>query len=343
MSFESYKFNGLTGLANLGNTCFLNSTLQCLSHTYELNDFLKKETYKKKLNNIPDTLVLLEWDKLREMIWSENCVISPGGFIQIIQKIANIKNRDIFTGYAQNDLPEFLLFLIDCFHNALHRKVTMNINGNIQNKKDELAKKCYNMIKTMYTNDYSEFLDIFYGIHVSNIYSVDGEILTQTPEPYFLISLPIPQNNKNPTLEDCFDLYTKEELLTDENQFIYKDSKIDALREIKFWKFPDILVIDLKRFNNNAKKNKILITFPLENFNVSQYCIGYNKDLYVYDLYGICNHSGGVMGGHYTSYIKNANGKWYHFNDTQVTEIDNLDSLISNKAYCFFYRKKIIK
>jgi ubiquitin C-terminal hydrolase len=219
----------------------------------------------------------------------------------------------------------------------------MNINGNIQNKKDELAKKCYNMIKTMYTNDYSEFLDIFYGIHVSNIYSVDGEILTQTPEPYFLISLPIPQNNKNPTLEDCFDLYTKEELLTDENQFIYKDSKIDALREIKFWKFPDILVIDLKRFNNNAKKNKILITFPLENFNVSQYCIGYNKDLYVYDLYGICNHSGGVMGGHYTSYIKNANGKWYHFNDTQVTEIDNLDSLISNKAYCFFYRKKIIK
>tara|TARA_Y100000389_G_scaffold204946_1_gene261116 strand:+ start:152 stop:1183 length:1032 start_codon:yes stop_codon:yes gene_type:complete len=343
MSFESYKFNGLTGLANLGNTCFLNSTLQCLSHTYELNDFLKKETFKKKLNNIPDTLVLLEWDKLREMIWSENCVISPGGFIQIIQKIANIKNRDIFTGYAQNDLPEFLLFLIDCFHNALHRKVTMNINGNIQNKKDELAKKCYNMIKTMYTNDYSEFLDIFYGIHVSNIYSVDGEILTQTPEPYFLISLPIPQNNKNPTLEDCFDLYTKEELLTDENQFIYKDSKIDALREIKFWKFPDILVIDLKRFNNNAKKNKILITFPLENFNVSQYCIGYNKDLYVYDLYGICNHSGGVMGGHYTSYIKNANGKWYHFNDTHVTEIDNLDSLISNKAYCFFYRKKIIK
>jgi ubiquitin C-terminal hydrolase len=61
----------------------------------------------------------------------------------------------------------------------------------------------------------------------------------------------------------------------------------------------------------------------------------------VYDLYGICNHSGGVQGGHYTSFIKNANGKWYHFNDTNVTEIEE-NKLISPKAYCLFYRKKTV-
>ena len=62
--------------------------------------------------------------------------------------------------------------------------------------------------------------------------------------------------------------------------------------------------------------------------------------LYVYDLCGICNHSGGVFGGHYTSFVKNANGKWYHFNDSSVDEITDLNKLISPKSYCFFYRKK---
>jgi ubiquitin C-terminal hydrolase len=108
-----------------------------------------------------------------------------------------------------------------------------------------------------------------------------------------------------------------------------------------FFSLPDILVIDLKRFNNNMKKNNSLIEFPLEDLDLSKYVIGYNKEDYIYDLYGVCNHSGSLMGGHYTAFVKNANGKWYHFNDTRISELSDNNKVITPQAYCLFYRKKI--
>jgi ubiquitin carboxyl-terminal hydrolase 8 len=343
MNFEKYSDKGLSGLANLGNTCFMNSCMQVLSHTYELNIFLENESYKKKIKNKLDSTILIEWDNLRKIMWNDNCIVSPGKFLKTVQGLSQIKGIDIFTGFSQNDLPEFLLFIIDCFHNSISREVNMYIQGKPENDTDEIAIKCYEMIKNMYSKEYSEIWNIFYGVHISKITSInDDKLINYTPEPYFMIDLPIPINNKSPDLYDCFDLYSEGEVLEGDNAWYNEETKQmeNIKKTIQFWSLPNILVIDFKRFNSKNVKNQILISFPLENLNLSKYVVGYKKESYIYDLYGICNHSGGVHGGHYTSYIKNANNKWYHFNDTIVSEVALLDSLISPKAYCLFYRKR---
>ena len=202
MTLNKYKNKGLTGLTNLGNTCFINSCIQILSHTYELNNFLDKEQYKTRLNNKYDSVLLLEWDNLRQLLWSNNCIVSPGKFIKTIQKLAQIKDMELFTGYSQNDLPEFLLFVIDCFHNSLSREIKMTISGAVENETDTVAVKCFEMVKNMYSKEYSEVWNLFYAVHVSEISKLEtGERIKITPEPYFMIDLPIPDNNKNPSFQ----------------------------------------------------------------------------------------------------------------------------------------------
>jgi ubiquitin C-terminal hydrolase len=275
-------------------------------------------------------------------LWKENCIVSPVKFVSVVQKLAKIKGQELFTGFNQNDLPEFLIFVIDCFHNALSREVNMTIQGDVKDDKDNIAVKCFERIKQMYEKDYSEIWNMFYGIHVSQLENTaTNEIVSITPEPYFIINLPIPENNKEPSLIDCFNLYVEGELL-DGVKSEKTGEKYAAKKRLMFWSFPNILVIDIKRFNSNNRKNQVFVDFPLENLDLSKYVIGYNNESFVYDLYAVCNHSGSSLGGHYTSFVKNANGKWYHYNDTSVSEVSLKQQIKSPKAYCFFYRKRQI-
>ena len=55
----------------------------------------------------------------------------------------------------------------------------------------------------------------------------------------------------------------------------------------------------------------------------------------MYQLFSVLVHSGGAHGGHYFAYIKSLDdGKWWHFNDTNVTQFES--ESISEEMYKIF-------
>ena len=201
------------------------------------------------------------------------------------------------------------------------------------------------MLKQIYSKEYSEIMGSFYGIYVSEIISQDGRTRhVLKPEQYFILDLPVVDNNMfAATVYDCFDFFTKTEVLENENAWFNEKTlqKENIKKQILFWNFPNILVISLKRFSADGQhKLNTKIDFPIENLDLARYIKGYTPSSFVYDLYGICNHSGGVLGGHYTAYVKTSQNKWFHYNDTSVDPVLRPSDLISSNAYCLFYRKK---
>jgi ubiquitin carboxyl-terminal hydrolase 8 len=364
---------GLTGLVNLGNTCFLNSCIQILNNTDELFNLLNIIYNEQKIKDIPESKVITEWIELRSLMWTNNGTVSPNKFVHNIHELATIKNIEIFTGWAQNDMTEFLLFIIDCMHMSISKSTEEN-NISVKNHKTDFL----NFI----SKDYSIIKELFYGFYITEISSFDDKknIHSVNKQIFFIIDLPIPidlNGSEHPiNIYDCFNLYTKDELLDGENSWFNEktNSKEAILKKTKFLIFPKILVITFKRFINNnvgIHKNNVFIDFPIDELNLKDYIyipplppppsapstrkrkttLSTNAAKLlpaemeitsppVYNLYGVCNHYGNVLGGHYTSFVKNTNNKWIHYNDTQVQIVDNPKLVVNQMAYCLFYKLK---
>jgi ubiquitin carboxyl-terminal hydrolase 8 len=330
---------GKAGLMNLGNTCFLNACLQILNHTYELNDIYTTIFATHSRKNLPETVFFKEWVDLHNLLWTQDGVVSPLRFVQTVHHLAQLKGRDLFTQFSQNDIHEFIHLFIETIHTSISRKINIEITGTPRNQIDKLAIQCYSYLQTSYKNEYSEIMKIFYGIYVSKIAGVNnGTTYSTKPELFFILDLPIPVVGGN--IYDCLDLFVKEEIMDGDNSWRNEETgkTENVIKSIAFWNLPDILIISFKRFSPcGRRKRQDNIDFPMKMLDLSPYICGYNPQKYKYNLFGVCNHFGNCGGGHYTSFVNNYLDEWIHFNDGNVDVYS--ETVVSPAAYCLFYRR----
>ena len=344
MDLTRYNDKGLIGLHNLGNTCYINACIQILSNTYELHDVLHSKSFQKHLKNDDDGVITKEWNDLQNVMWSKNGKLSPQRFIHFVRAVAQKKGYTLFSGFSQNDSCEFVMFFLEIIHKSASREVSFSINGNPNNDVDKLALQCYKTKKEIYEKEYSEMLDLFYGLSFRKIVSMSTKkVHSIKPEMFFLLNLPVLDNNKELlTLDQCIKTYLMPEELTGENAWYNEETKQkeDVYMVSGFWDIPRVFAVNLSRFSPLGQKIKHNIDFPVDNFDMSPYLSGYSPHKYTYELYGVINHIGNMNNGHYTSFVKNSQNEWYHFDDEVIKRVSSNNFLKTPHAYCLFYRRK---
>jgi len=165
----------------------------------------------------------------------------------------------------------------------------------------------------------------------------------------------VPKEQKAYSLYDCFDLFTKPEILDQENLWYCSKCKEhkQATKKMDVYKLPNTLILHLKRFKTSrvhsigsfyfsggSSKITTLIDFPIEGLDLTKYTLGKYDEPPIYDLFAITNHYGSLGGGHYTAYAKNPlKNKWYDFNDSSVS-LQDPSELVTSAGYLLFYKRR---
>jgi ubiquitin C-terminal hydrolase len=157
---ETKKKAILVGLNNIGATCYMNATLQCLSNTKKLTEYFLNE-YKSNKSNI----LSYEYYKVLKNLWDENNhknAYSPYSFKEVLSK-----ENPLFSGIQANDSKDLLNFLVERFHQELNKTKPKNeenkINFNQVNQSDEMAM--FNLFMAEFKLNFnSPISNLFYGL-----------------------------------------------------------------------------------------------------------------------------------------------------------------------------------
>jgi ubiquitin carboxyl-terminal hydrolase 8 len=315
----------LKGLANVGNTCSINTLVQCIGHCPRFLDCVLNNEFTITKRDNRSYIVYEELKAILKMLWVDNTSIIPRRFIEAFYE-------SIGSGYQigeQFDFTEMWMLLLD---NIIHETHNENFIADYQTETHcVMQKKVLDSLNIHFKNTQSPLINLLHGSQIQQIKceSCGNESHIIEPVSFSYINHPTIFEG----LQDLLKTHHIEEWKCE------KCKSTEGTKNTQFWKLPTIWMIVIQRYNNDKK-----LTTPIDIPLIIDFDEGVEQSKTdkppSYELKAIANHYGSLEGGHYTATCKNENS-WCEYNDLQIMVIPNItEKLINNRtAYALFYER----
>uniref|UniRef100_H3D5R5 Ubiquitin carboxyl-terminal hydrolase n=1 Tax=Tetraodon nigroviridis TaxID=99883 RepID=H3D5R5_TETNG len=300
-----------SGLQNMGNTCFLNSALQCLTYTAPFANYMLTREHSKTCHEPGFCMMCTMQNHIIQVFANTGNVIKPIGVLNELKRIAKH-----FRYGSQEDAHEFLRYTVDA-----------------------MQKSCLPGTKLDRQTQATTFIhQVFGGYLRSRVKCLNCKAVSDTFDPFLDIPLEI---KTAPSVSKALEQFVKPEQLDGENAYKCTKCKkmVTASKRFTIHRSANVLTLALKRFANfSGGKITKDVKYP-EYLDLRPFMSQSQGEPQVYGLYAVLVHSGfSCHAGHYFCYIKASNGQWYQMNDSSVS-ISDIRSVLSQQAYVLFYIK----
>uniref|UniRef100_A0A8C8DYR5 Ubiquitin carboxyl-terminal hydrolase n=1 Tax=Oryzias sinensis TaxID=183150 RepID=A0A8C8DYR5_9TELE len=293
------------GLQNMGNTCFLNSALQCLTYTPPLANHMLSREHSKTCQEPGFCMMCTMQNHIIQVFANSGNVIKPIGVLNELKRIAKH-----FRYGSQEDAHEFLRYTVDA-----------------------MQKSCLPGTKLDRQTQATTFIhQVFGGYLRSRVKCLSCKAVSDTFDPFLDITLEI---KMAPSVSKALEQFVKPEQLDGENAYKCTKCKkmVTASKRFTIHRSPNVLTLSLKRFANfTGGKITKDVKYP-ESLDLRPFMSQSQGEPQNYGLYAVLVHSGfSCHAGHYFCYIKASNGQWYQMNDSSVS-VSDIRSVLNQQAY----------